>query len=292
VVTKDPATPSDASLLAPTVDGTVYRWRFGEASFTVDAGLGARITEFCVGAENILTSADVNPINFGSTCWTSPQSQWGWPPPPELDREPYEVVGTPPELEFRSRPAAALGMVIAKRFRVDPERETFSVAYTFENLSQTPRTLAPWEISRHPVGGLTFFPKGDGVEGRSTLRSLDAEGAVWFDYDAGAITAHQKLFAHGAEGWAAHLDIARGMLLIKTFPAIAAAEQAPGEAQLEVYADPEHTYVELEQQGPYRTLEPGEKMDWTVVWRLRRLPAAIAAKAGNRDLLALVRAMI
>lgn len=278
--------------MIPTVEGTSYRWRFGEASFTVDVARGARITEFCVGTENILTTPEVNATNFGATCWTSPQAAWGWPPPREHDRDVYVVSGTPPDLEFRGQPAPGLGIAISKRFRVDPEHETFSAEYTFENQSTEPRSFAPWEISRHPVGGLTFFPKGDELQTRSTLRSTEAEGAVWFDYDADAITDHQKLFAHGAEGWAAHLDTGRRILLIKTFPEILATEQAPGEAQIEIYADPQHTYMEMEQQGAYRTLGAGEKVSWTVVWRLRRLPAAIAPIAGNRDLLALVRAMI
>jgi len=283
---------SDDSLLIPTVEGTSYRWRFGEASFTVDVSRGARITEFCVNDENILTTSAVNPVNFGATCWTSPQSQWGWPPPSEHDQQPFEVLGTAPDLEFRSRPAPGSGIVISKRFRVDPERETFSAEYTFENHSSGPQSFAPWEISRHPVGGLTFFPKGSGVQSRSTLKFVEAEGAIWFEYDPTTITDHQKLFAHGQEGWAAHLDVSRRILLIKTFPQIDAAEQAPGEGQIELYADPDHTYVEMEQQGAYRSLEPGEKTSWKVVWRLRRLPTAIVPVVGSRDLLAVVRAMI
>jgi len=272
-------------ILAPTRDGN--------AAFTVDVEHGARITEFCVGTENILTGPEVNPINFGSTCWTSPQSQWGWPPIPEHDSSPYVVHGTGTEIEFRSQPSVKSGIVIIKRFRVDSDRETFSAEYVFENFSQAPQSIAPWEISRHPIGGLTFFPKGAGIEPHSTLKSIESEGAIWFDYDPTLIVNEgQKVFAHGAEGWVAHIDNSRRVLLIKTFPEITSAEQAPGEAQIELYADPNHTYVEVEQQGAYRTLAPAEQLSWKVIWRLRRLPAAINATPGNKDLLALVRALV
>jgi hypothetical protein len=284
--------------LASTADGT-HRWRCGPATFVVDSLHGARITEASIGADNILVAADVDPGNFGSTCWTSPQRDWGGPPLPEHDTEPYLVSGSGTELELRGRPAARSGIAITKRFGIDPRRETFFAEYELDNQgigdgqSQERRSAAPWEISRHPIGGLTFFPRGDGVQaGRSTLRSVEAEGAIWFAYDPASITDHQKLFAHGAEGWVAHVDIARRMLLVKTFPEITVAEQAPDESQIEIYADPTHTYIEVEQQGAYRALEPGECSTWKVAWRLRRLPQALSPVAGSRELLDLVRGLI
>ena len=151
--------------------------------------------------------------------------------------------------------------------------------------------MAPWEITRLRTGGLTFFPIGEGAQPPSSLTVREAEGAIWFDYDPSSITDHQKLFAHGSEGWVAHVDVPRRMLLIKTFPNISKEEQAPGEAQIELYADPAHTYVEVEQQGAYRPLPPGERTIWTVVWRLRRVPPGIELAPGNKNLLALVRAL-
>ena len=78
----------------------------------------------------------------------------------------------------------------------------------------------------------------------------------------------------------------------KPSPEIAPGDQAPGEATIELYADPAHTYVEVETQGAYRELAPGAQTSWTVTWRLRRLPLAIGATVGNKDLLALVRALV
>ena len=79
---------------------------------------------------------------------------------------------------------------------------------------------------------------------------------------------------------------------MKTFPPIAATEAAPGEAAIEIYADPTHSYVEVEQQGPFASLLPGQRTDWTVTWRLGRLPAALALGAANPELVAAARALV
>lgn len=282
---------STPDLVVPEVEGDVYRWRFGDASFEVDASRGARITGFRFGTENILIGPEVNPLNYGSTFWTSPQSDWGWPPVAEIDSAPYTVTGEGSALWFQSPAAEGLGMAVAKQFRVHSDDETVEIEYVIENRSGKSRSVAPWEISRLPNGGLTFFPALGGIQPASNLPAREAAGAIWFDNDPGALTDPQKLFARASEGWVAHIDIARRMLLIKTFAAIAPSQTAPGEAEIELYADPAHTYVEIEQQGPFLPLEPKQRSSWTVTWRLRRLPAGIEAITGNKDLLALVRAL-
>lgn len=283
------ATPQS---LAPEIDGSIYRWRLGDLSLDVDAGYGARIVGFRIGAENILTGPEVNALNFGSTFWTSPQADWNWPPLAELDSEPYSVTGDGDNLSFASAPADGMGVAVTKRFRIDQTRETVEIAYRIENRGTAPRTVAPWEISRVPTGGLTFFPVGAGVLPPSTLKVVEIDGVVWFDYDAKSITDHQKMFAHGSEGWVAHIDLPRRMLFLKTFGEIEASAQAPGQAQIELYADPGHSYVEVEQQGAYQAIEPGGHADWSVTWRLRRVPLGLEIAAGNKSLLALVRALV
>jgi len=276
----------------PEIDGSIYRWRLGDLSLDVDAAYGARIVGFRIGAENILTGPEVNALNFGSTFWTSPQTDWNWPPLVELDSEPYTVTGAGDDLSFVSSSAEGMDVAVTKRFRIDQSRETVEIAYRIENRGAGPRTVAPWEISRVPTGGLTFFPVGAGVQPASTLKVREIDGVVWFDYDPASITDHQKMFAHGSEGWLAHIDLPRRMLFLKTFGEIESAVQAPGQAQIELYADPGHSYVEVEQQGACRAIEPGGHTDWAVTWRLRRVPLGLDIVAGNKSLLALVRALV
>ena len=283
-------------LIVPEVDGTVYRWRFGagpdETELVVDAALGARITRFSLAGRNVLTGPEVNGLNFGSTFWISPQSAWGWPPPVEHDSEPYtahQAGENGAAGVFAGRPDAQLGLAVTKTIFVDGARGVVTIEYGVHNHAAEPRTVAPWEISRHPTGGLTFFPVGKSILPASTLAVKTEAGAVWFDYDARAITDHQKLFAHGSEGWICHLDRARGLQLVKTFPEIEAAAQAPGEAALEIYADPNHTYIEVEQQGAYRPLAPDASVTWQVSWALCPAPAGEQLRVGNTALLTSAR---
>jgi hypothetical protein len=299
-------------LLAPKVVGSRCRWSFDETVFEVDAACGARVTCFSLGGDDILSGTEVNALNFGSTFWTSPQSQWGWPPPGEIDSEPYEarLAAEGNTVRFEGRVYPKLGIAVAKTFAVDATRGRIDITYTIANRSAESLTVAPWEISRHPTRGLTYFPTeapdapgapGDRtpdpavVEPRSSLRVVQEAGAIWFAYDAAAITDHQKMFARGHrnESWIAHVDIGRRLHLVKTFPPLRPGEvAAPGEAALEIYADPDHTYVEVEQQGPYRPLGPGQTLDWTVTWQLRRLPSSIAIRAANPELLVASRALV
>jgi len=296
--------------VAPTAEGTRFTWRFGDSVFEVDAACGARITRFSLEGDDILTGPDVNPLNFGSTLWTSPQSQWGWPPPVAIDSLPYGA--TPADeagaaIRMMGQADGGLGLAVAKTFSADGARGAVTIDYALVNQGAEARTVAPWEISRHPTGGLTFFPAdgpddaargatsaaGPIVDPRSNLAVVESAGAVWFDYDARAITDHQKLFARGhrTEGWIAHVDRARRLILVKTFAPVEASRTAPGEAGLEIYADPNHTYVEVEQQGAFEPLPPGATTHWTVTWRLRRLPRSIEIRVANPELLATARAL-
>jgi hypothetical protein len=56
--------------------------------------------------------------------------------------------------------------------------------------------------------------------------------------------------------------------MTKRFQDIAQEEAAPGEAEIQVYIDARKSFVEIEAQGPYTELQPGEKLDWTVRWYL------------------------
>jgi len=53
----------------------------GPLSLAVDPQMGARIASFTYEGKEILkTSRDENNWQWGSTVWTSPQSDWNWPP--------------------------------------------------------------------------------------------------------------------------------------------------------------------------------------------------------------------
>jgi Domain of unknown function (DUF4380) len=258
----------------------------------VDARVGGRVTALRLGGHDLLTGRQVDPGNFGSTFWTSPQTAWGWPPVPEIDHLPYRAHLEGDTIVMRSDPVPALGVEIEKRFSIDRGRAALVFDFRIYNWGQAAIQTAPWQITRVPPGGLTFFPTGDGRFPPSNLDAIEALGVTWYAYDKAAITDNQKLFADGREGWLAHVDVDRQTLLLKTFAVTPRAAHAPGEAQIEIYASPAHTYVEVEAQGAYEAIAPGAFSHWRVVWLVRRLPRGLRCAAGSAELLAHVRALV
>jgi hypothetical protein len=276
--------------VAPTALGGCLRLAWDDVSFEVDPAVGGRVTGLYLAGRNLLTGPEVDPGNFGSTFWTSPQSAWGWPPVAEIDHGRYEQGLEPGAIVLRSAVSPALGVDVEKRFRADRGRGAVTLDFRVRNRGRAPVALAPWQISRVAPGGLSFFPTGGGIFPPSNLAVREALGVTFYAYDAAAITDHQKLFADGREGWLAHLD--GDALFVKTFAAVPRAEQAPGEAQIEIYANPAHSYVELEVQGAYETIAPEGALDWRVIWLVRRLPAGLAAGGASAALVDQVRALV
>jgi hypothetical protein len=68
------------------------------------------------------------------------------------------------------------------------------------------------------------------------------------------------------KGWLAYT--AKGLLLVKRFDDLSPEQPAPGEAEIQIYVNRGRTYIELESQGAYQQLQPGESLSWTVRWYL------------------------
>ena len=80
--------------------------------------------------------------------------------------------------------------------------------------------------------------------------------------------------------------------MVKSFADISPAEAAPGEAEIEIFTDAAHTYIELENQGALVNLGPNATLSWTVRWFLRPLDPSISVQVGSPDLLSAVRALV
>ena len=279
--------------VTPTVSGTVYTFTAGERVFAIDAAKGGRIVTVSLGGKNMVTAPSGQNNNWGSTFWPSPQSVWNWPPPAELDPGAYaaSICGT--KVTMASETSAALGIEVTKQFSVDATAGVITIVYGMVNRGSQALSLAPWEITRVAAGGLTFFPMGEGSpkKGTQDLLTLQmAGGAAWFAYYAASIPQQQKVFADGAEGWIAHVE--DDVLLVKSFGDTTPSEAAPGESEIELYADGAHTYVEVENQGAYASIAPGATATWTVRWYLHKLDATVSVKVGSADLLSVVRSLL
>jgi len=285
--------PPSPRPVKPIIDGGRHVLAWDDVRVEIDAAIGGRVTALRFGGRNLLTEPAADAGNYGSTFWPSPQTAWGWPPLAEIDHGPYRAELEPAAITMRSAINPALGVEVEKRFSADAARGAVTFDFAIHNLTEVPVQLAGWQITRVPPGGLSLFPTGAGDNPPcppSNLAVREAMGVTWYAYDAAAVTEHQKLFADGREGWLAHVD--GDAVLVKTFAIVPRAAQAPGEAQIEIYANPSLTYIEIEAQGPYETVAPGAALTWRVVWLVRRLTADIPRTVGSAPLLDFIRGAV
>jgi len=278
---------------APTTNTGEFCLEFGTTRFCVDPKLGGRITEFGTGGENVLCSVDDlgDWTNGGSTFWTSPQSAWGWPPNPKLDREPYaaELDVAAARLTLLS-PRFEVGgstLTLSKRFWPDLEREAVVIEYVVHNHGPT-ISLAGWEVSRVPAAGQTFFAgnAAHALGGLPTPRiTTDASGWIWMDHATQPSEA--KLGADATRGFVAY--VTPQLLFLKTFVDHPAESAAPNEAEVELYVKPGR-YVEIEQQGPLREIALGQELSYRVDWYIRGL--APKTSASNADWVLLTQRLV
>lgn len=259
---------------------------FGSTFFEVTPARGARITSLQHGGVELLSLSGAS--NYadavGSTFWPSPQ-RWPWPPPAEIDNQAYVAsVDAAGVITAQGKPNAETSLQVSKRFLANLAREAVEIEYAMTNSGEAPVQWAPWEITRMPANGLGFWPTGGDPYGAQPLQSQAALGHTWCD--PSKTEGEGKLFADGGGGYLAYLLGDR--LLVKQFQDQPASAAAPDEAEIELYVNPDHSYIEVENQGAYSSIEPGETVRWKVVWYARKLPPGVAAVAGNPDLVAFV----
>jgi hypothetical protein len=276
-----------SSVLAPTQNGSVVTFTNGDLSFVVDLAVGARVTTFALGSTNILTSANVDPNNWGSTFWPSPQSAWnagGWPPPPEIDNQLYTGVINGGSLVTTSSPSTALGVSVKKTFAVTTDH--VSLDYEILNGASQAASWGPWEVTRVPKNGFAFFPTGTSVVS-SGLAVTNTAGITWLD--GAAISSMGKYAADGAEGWLAYAG--NGLLFVKRFADLPDGQAGPGDGEVELYVNPSG-YIELEAHGAYASIPTGTSIMWSVTWRVAKIPATTSVQVGSAELVALARSMM
>lgn len=264
----------------------IYCITNGQLSMTIDAAKGARITSFkytASGSEKEVISQSRWPETFGSTFWTSPQKEWNWPPVPEYDKRAYTVERTESSLIMTSEVSPRLGFRVKKEFTTD--KDAFVITYSIVNTTDSARCVAPWEITRVPNNGYIFFDAPlETITPTGLLTFKSEQGALW--YEADEANQNRKINADGT-GWLAYSN--EGLLLIKQFPNLHEGEAAPDEAEIQVYVNRGKSYIELESQGAYTTLNPGEALTYTVRWNL--LPCDGMA-APSAELVAKVKAKL
>ena len=235
----------------------------GHVKMAIDTGAGGRIVSFKYDDREMLSQLSM-PESFGSTFWTSPQNEWNWPPVVEIDKYPYEVEENGHSLVLTSAVSEKLGLRVRKEFETNDRDNSITVKYQIINADKKPHSVAPWEITRVLNEGLIFFDAPfESITPSNLMPFTQDQGLVWLTPDA--TEANRKINADG-KGWLAYQN--KGLLMVKQFADLAAGQPAPGEAEIQVYLNRGKTYIELESQGAYTTLQPGEHLTWSVKWKL------------------------
>ena len=259
------------SLFVSPAMAQVFTLKNGNVTMTVDTEKGGKILSLKHQDKEVISQSRF-PESFGSTFWTSPQKEWNWPPVAEFDKMSYTVEQQGENrLTISSQVSQRLGLSVGKDFQTDAKDGAFVISYSIKNEGSEPRRVAPWEITRVTNGdGIIFFNAPiDSIWPAGLMDFKAAHGAAWYKTDEAP--QNRKVNADGS-GWLAYC--ADGLLLIKQFPDLKAGEPAPGEAEVQVYVNRGKTYIELESQGAYTLLQPGEKLTWTVRWYLKPVDAA------------------
>lgn len=254
---------------------------------------GGLVTAFSLNGTNILTDESVA-STWGSTFWTSPQSDWSWPPPSPIDSDPYEVAidENTSTIILTSGTDTNLNVQVTKRFSPDLERFAINLEYTIKNTGSQPRSFAPWEVTRlHPLG-LTFFELGAGGIFETDKKEIPTDtidGIVWFTHsEENTPNGDYKLYADGA-GWSAHAR--DNWIFVKSFPDQPATGHAPGQGEIEIYTKGV-IYEELEQQGVYQEIPAGGETTWRVTWYLTHVPEGAAVAPGNAALAQFAKSLL
>lgn len=249
----------------------------GHVTMTIDAANGARIMSLKWDSTEVI-SQNPSPNMYGSTFWTSPQKEWNWPPVREHDMGRYTVEQKDGKLIMTGQVPQRIPLRIIKTFSVDDKNGSIVINYTIKNEGDADRSVAPWEVTRViGEGKISFNAKVEGVWPTDLMDFKQVGDEAVFSIDK--VDKQRKINANGApekKGPKAYKKLSylryinNGLVLTKRFPDLKDGQAAPGEDEIQVYVHQGALYCELEEQGAYTLLHPGESLDWTAVWQLEQ----------------------
>jgi len=276
--------------IPPASDGDLYSLQVANVYFEVDAGYGAQISSFQLNDQEILFPI-VPPGMGGSTFWHSPQNDWGWPPATVLDSKPYTGGIEENYIILQSGTENNFKVSFTKTFYGNSSDTSITIIYNINNMGTSATTLAPWEVTRVPAEGITFWPMGEGSVTGDLAEYTEIIGDLaWYGFEASDIGS-RKFFSDGDEGWFAHVD-EDSVLFIKQFANVPYGSEAPTEGEIELWLTGDHSYIELENQGEYAEIPVEYQSEYLVKWYLRKLPKNISIAVGNQELVDYVNRVI
>jgi hypothetical protein len=276
-------------------DGEHLHIKQGKLRMEIMPKVGGRISSLQYDGHEILAAvADVDKItHWGTVLWSSPQAEWGWPPLDTLDSKPYTLASSDDRLVLTSDIDKKTGYQFTKTYMPIGD-ERINVTYRITNHSDQVKSVAPLEATRLPPSGDVFYPRGDTDPISGIFYLLDVQKIAeltWYRYDAKKISNdHHKVMQDGKEGWVAYVD--KGYLLVKQFDDNPPAAIATGEREIEIFTHVEHVFIEIKHQGALVALAPGEHLEWTVIWHLKKLPENLVKNPQPAALAKYVRSLL
>lgn len=281
--------------ITPVLANGKYSFTLGDVFFEVSPNTGGRISSLKYKDTEFMWVNQYTVANmWGSTFWPSPQSRWSWPPSTTLDQGTYTATIINNVLELKSSldySTGTSGLRVKKAFYMNAIDTSISIRYTLLNENATTNYWSCWEITRVPAGGLTFYPAGTGVATGTMSGKVQTQiSTSWYDYNS-SDAGDKKFIQDGSDGWLAHVN-ENNILFVKKFVDVPSNQQAPGEAEIEVYLNSGHNYIELENQGKYTNIAKGDSIVYELKWYLKALPTEITATVGNQGLVNYVKEIV
>jgi hypothetical protein len=235
------------------------------------------------GGKNVLWTQVVEPkagewANWGGDkLWPAPQSNWGWPPPADIDGAPHQAVIQGTMVELRSPVCRRFGVRFTRRMYLSPNRAEFTTVNYMDGQRDATQRLAVWQVAQvdNPdyaelpaqVGKSRFAKGVEAYEGtKLEMPWIEFRGDFARLYRQSAGVA--KYGSDGPDGRVSSVrDGVRFTIRTELDPK---AEYPDGNKALQVYLSQDPLkYVELELNSPLVDLPPYGQARLTTVWSLQ-----------------------
>jgi hypothetical protein len=169
-------------------DGSRLYIKQGNISMEIMPKVAGRVSSLKYDGHEILVAiSDLDKItDWGTVFWSSPQSEWSWPPIDILDSKPYTLGSHEDRLELTSGIDKKTGYQFTKTY-IPSGDDRISVTYRITNHSDDEKNVAPLEVTRLPPSGDLFYPRGDTDPISGIFYPLDVQNIdelTWYHYDA------------------------------------------------------------------------------------------------------------
>ena len=277
-----------------------YRLSNGILTVVAVPGLGGRVMSFSLaGRELFFANHDelaAGPPwqvegrwrNWGGyKMWPAPQARWGGPPDPPggvLDGGAYSAhVEVEPEgrwsaVTMVSERDEVTGLRFERSLRLEVGSSSALLSQRMANVSEDSVEWSIWDVTQVPGRGAPGEPawvyfqlEGDGGDPGYVLQAGEPDNPTWVPGVAQGVMGVKYTGRVGKIG-----EMSRGnwmafrsgdLVYAKLFPQASPEEVYPdGGVNVEVWSNPDPSYMEMEILGPLTTLAPGEAADHEQRW--------------------------